>query len=224
MKLLLYCTKAKPYLYHNWENCPDTMNEIDLGYILIEPKSYREYDENGNFLGWNTYGKELLENGEVDGVLNGKIVGECDYEVEKISKRYSMWDIGFSLTLYETKTLNNNTLLKRACLNTQQMDTYISNGGYAIHIKNLYIFDKPKELSDYAKLEKFIDEWHTGYSTRFTSLKQAPQNMCYAYKYNWSENKLDKYILISIKPEWLCKILNSEKTIEVRKKVLKEML
>lgn len=32
------------------------------------------------------------------------------------------------------------------------------------------------------------------------------------------------YILISIRPEWLCKILNGEKTIEVRKKVLKEML
>ena len=31
-------------------------------------------------------------------------------------------------------------------------------------------------------------------------------------------------ILISIRPEWLCKILNGEKTIEVRKKVLKEML
>ena len=34
----------------------------------------------------------------------------------------------------------------------------------------------------------------------------------------------NKYILISVRPKWLCKILNGEKTIEVRKKVLKEML
>ena len=30
-------------------------------------------------------------------------------------------------------------------------------------------------------------------------------------------------ILLSVKPEWLVKILNGEKTIEVRKKVLKEL-
>ena len=37
-------------------------------------------------------------------------------------------------------------------------------------------------------------------------------------------NPDDINILISITPEWLCKILNGEKTIEVRKKVLKRML
>ena len=31
-----------------------------------------------------------------------------------------------------------------------------------------------------------------------------------------------KSILLSIKPEWLCKILNGEKTIEVRKKFPKD--
>ena len=34
----------------------------------------------------------------------------------------------------------------------------------------------------------------------------------------------DKKVLISIRPEWLCKILNGEKTVEVRKVILKEML
>ena len=33
-----------------------------------------------------------------------------------------------------------------------------------------------------------------------------------------------KQLLISIKPKWVAKILNGEKTIEIRKKVLKEML
>jgi hypothetical protein len=46
--------------------------------------------------------------------------------------------------------------------------------------------------------------------------------MCRVYGKNGAP-----YILISIKPEHLCKILNGEKTIEVRKKILnslKEML
>ena len=49
------------------------------------------------------------------------------------------------------------------------------------------------------------------------ALVKAPQNMCNAY-----DVYKNHYILISIRPEWLCKILNGEKTIEVRKKVLKE--
>ena len=49
----------------------------------------------------------------------------------------------------------------------------------------------------------------------------APQNMMYSWLWN---NKWDRYVLISIRPEWLCKILNGEKTIEVRKKILKEMM
>ena len=38
------------------------------------------------------------------------------------------------------------------------------------------------------------------------------------------EDQENPFVLISIQPQWLCKILNGEKTIEVRKKVLKEML
>ena len=68
-----------------------------------------------------------------------------------------------------------------------------------------------------------IEEWEY-------PLERAPQNMrrCYSTLYSNIEADMpirtDSYILISIRPEWLCKILNREKTIEVRKKVLKEML
>ena len=43
--------------------------------------------------------------------------------------------------------------------------------------------------------------------------------MMYAY-----DSGGNKYILISIKSQFLRKILNGEKTIEIRKKVLKDML
>ena len=53
-----------------------------------------------------------------------------------------------------------------------------------------------------------------------TRVFKAPQNMMLVRDMEDHKYK----ILISIRPEWLCKILNGEKTIEVRKKVLKEML
>lgn len=83
-----------------------------------------------------------------------------------------------------------------------ELDDYLGceDKGYAIHIKNLHIFDTPKDLIQ-------------------CSLLKAPQNMCYGF---YKED--ERVIVISIRPEWLCKILNGEKTIEVRKKILKEMI
>ena len=101
---------------------------------------------------------------------------------------------------------------------------YSNDGkGYAIHIKNLHIFDKPKELSDYYTAPKKMNTFGWFRAKRYEwfsiNIDIAPQNMMYAY-----DEKENKYALISIQPQWLCKILNGEKTIEVRKKVLKEML
>jgi predicted transcriptional regulator len=54
---------------------------------------------------------------------------------------------------------------------------------------------------------------------KYIPLKKAPQNMCYVY-----DKDGNKYVLISVHPEWLAMILNGLKTIEVRRKVLKEVL
>ena len=117
-----------------------------------------------------------------------------------------------------TDKLTEEELFEKSCLNRYEMFNYLQNNftkkgepnGYAIHIKNLHIFDKPKELDDYTN--------HC-VSLVWEGIKKAPQNMMRCYK------GLDQdYILISIRSKWLCKILNGEKTIEIRKKVLKEML
>ena len=95
-----------------------------------------------------------------------------------------------------------NEDLKKMCLLPQQLLDYIKLGknGYALHLSNIKIFDKSKGLNDY-------------------NIEKAPQNMMRVFDANGN-----KYILISVQSEWLCKILNGDKTIEVRKKVLKEML
>lgn len=146
--------------------------------------------------------------------LNGKIVAECDFEVEEISVTYA--DYYHEELAYNTNTLSFDELLEKSCLDNQQLDNYLyGDNGYAIHIKNLHIFNEPKELSDY---------YHNA-----SKLEKAPQNMMMVQELTesdlWKGAYLVRdYVLISIRPEWLCKILNGEKTIEVRRKVLKEMV
>ena len=67
MKLLLYCTKAKPYLYKTEKP-------------MIE-KMFGDYHTQLN--------KALLNND----CLNGKIVAECDFEIEKIKYDWYPGDI-----------------------------------------------------------------------------------------------------------------------------------
>lgn len=188
-KILLYCTKAKPYLYRQDDDCFELLNKLKNE----DTSSYKKYYR----------------------LNNGKIVAECDFEVEEIDYRKAE----FVCSRYYLEVLD------KSCLTDREMYVYLKGKkGYAIHIKNLHIFDKPKELSNYYSQGQvdWIEE--TELYRLKNGITTAPQNMCYAYKYSYSKNKLEKYILISTQPQWLCKILNGEKTIEVRKKVLKEML
>lgn len=191
MKALLYCTKGKPDL-------------VDFR------KDYKEgYSENS----FNTF--DTNERGSCGYTLNGKIVAEVEIDkVETISNFYSFVD---NSRFYFTKTLNCKELLEKAQLNLKDMQDYLfEDVGYALHLKNLKVFDRPNELFEYdvkPKAFKTIE----GYSiTNITySCTNAPQNMCNVY-----DRFGNKYVLISIQPKHLCKILNGEKTIEVRRKVL----
>ena len=190
LRLLLYCTKAK--------------NKYDR---LVSDEHYGKP--------FYLYGA-ITENFES---LNGKIVAECDFEVEKIRKGWGC----LNGTRYFRNNLNHYfpdyELEQQSCLSFDELDKYLKgrlneNCGYAIHIKNLHIFDEPKELSEYKRKDEFMG----GKQVFWETIKKAPQNMMFAY-----DNE-EKKILISIQSQWLCKILNGEKTIEVRKKVLKGML
>ena len=215
MKLLLYCTKGKEILWWN--------KKFDKGYqFFMDGRYNRLLDECPDFL------------------LNGKIVAECDFEVEEIVSHRNE---------YETKTFSEFGLCDKSCLTHQELFDYFKNrsdnekynhNGYAIHIKNLHIFDEPKELSEYTKnvehckcdeclenCKKYCKYYYaknnitqtinTG-CIKYALFYKAPQNMMYVF------DGEEKKILISIRPEHLCKELNGEKEIELRKIVLKEML
>lgn len=151
--------------------------------------------------------------------LNGKIVAECEFEVEEIN--YFGDDFGES-ELY-TETLNIEELVRRSCVGINDLYYYLQNKyfqyeGYAIHIKNLHIFDEPKELSDYYTRPKKVNTLD-GYSYTNISLDRAPQNMMYC-----CDEEENDYILISIQSQWMCLILNRIKDVEIRRVILKEML
>ena len=196
MKCLIYVTKSKPWLF---------------------------FDKSINYYS--------LSNKKVDNDLNGKIVAEFDGEVEEITHGYGEYG-----EYYQTKTLGLMGLREHSCISSDELSEYLKRGdvvskvGYAIHIKNLNVFDKPKKISDfYKRTEKVNPDIICAFCTNYPfdkckecrdnydyfNLKKAPQNMMYVYDYLGN-----KYVLISIRPYWACKILNGEKTIEVRKQVL----
>lgn len=201
MKLLLYCTKAKPYLYrpYEWDCFP--FDEASRFYLGNEP---------------------LVE---IDEKHNGKVVAECDFEVEEIFyKDGSLTEAELGLLGYRTNTWAEFSLLQKSCLSFTQLENYLKDKdiGYAIHIKNLHIFDEPQWLMDFfvkKRTNNVEDDDIVLNGVLYAPVRKASQNMMIVY-----DRDGNKYALISIRPEWLCKILNSEKTIEVRKKVLKEMI
>ena len=195
IKLLLYCTKAKKQKDLLWSN--------NLKHFFLDGAYNRLIDNLPEYL------------------LNGKIVAECDFEVEEIvCDGYAYLPLNSNPAELETK----------GCLTEQELENYFTKKyglvGYAIHIKNLHIFDTPKEFNDYYKFDGIyndINNWKT--------IDKAPQNMMYAYDliselgFSGTYNMhLKKNILISIQSQWMCLILNRIKDVEVRKVVLKEML
>lgn len=212
-KVLFYCTVGKPYLYKDVDN------------------------------------KFKLSNKPVLNSLNGKVVAECEVETEELncacvpyrnknnlgyehyidngvykvnwSSKDSINDnldgdgVVFERNDKYIDTMLNNDDLSKMCLSPQQLYDYVGleNEFYALHIKNLKIFDNPQLLRTYCVY------YLIGTMPMVQRIQKAPQNMMRVYDY-----KGNPYIVISIRSPWLCKIFNGEKEIEVRTKVMKEML
>lgn len=149
------------------------------------------------------------------------VKGFTQYIVEDMYEANGKIVACFDLDKVEKMGLDSNNGLVFNCgfneesqLSLKEIVNYVGdNYYYAWHIDNLQVFDKPMELSDFNGLQ------NTGGMIFLKELKSAPQS--------WGYATLDKdvgfgflpnvCILISIKPEWVEKILNGKKTIEVRK-------
>lgn len=145
--------------------------------------------ENHVFYGYNRYGRDCLlvkdkHFGEQK-TLNGKVVAKFTLnKVEEIELNRNH----FVNEEYSTDELCGEELLEQSCLTYRELDNYLKcEIGYAWHISDLEIFDKPRELSEfypYCKDEKCeYRKNHCSICYR-TSLTKAPQS----YMFIESEN------------------------------------
>ena len=106
------------------------------------------------------------------GFLTGMVVAK--FTLNKVDEFYGLDNIGLAM----------------ACLTREELERYIKGKvGYAWHIDNLEIFDKPKELSDFSRFgisayyEKhagtnigYLEFWNGIYEFKLTT---PPQSWCY---------------------------------------------
>lgn len=216
VKLLFYCTQAKPYLLGSY------------GRESVE--EYKDY--------WSYYTSNTLKC-DYEKILNGKIVAEAECElVEKLvwdCPDMSEFDAYFYYLDKEYWKLGlqaNDKLLEdifkfqeKACLDDMQLDDYGKGKDlFGIHLENIKPFEEPKKLSDYHVKKKCNSCYISGYEATGCSygdcivpavINKAAQNMMYCYD---KDGKL--YVLISVQSLYMCDIMNGLKTIEVRKQIL----
>lgn len=120
-KAYIYVTKGKPYLYR--------------------------VDDDNNFELTNTLRLEVDEYVKDYNEQNGKVIGEfvCDnvYPIKNQGSRFFVANGELGVT---------NDIARQSCLDYYDMVGYLGNkDGYGLHISNLKIYDKPKELSEFRK-------------------------------------------------------------------------
>ena len=148
--ILLYCTKGKWGLYDNRSHITSAS---DIFFI----------DRFG-------YDKPPL--------LNGKVVAQFNATAEEIVT-VNRLDTG-KVILYRGHKdgLTNRELMEGSCLTFKEMNDYLQGEkGTAVHINDLKIFDKPKEISEFNTTQR-IRYANLGL-TEIKPLTRAPQSWCY---------------------------------------------
>lgn len=193
MKLLLYCSNIEPYL-------------------LCEP--YIDKNKPCRLLRKDI--DKTIYNCTKEQAVNGKIVAECDFTVFDIHPCASYkGGLEYGSNCMWATFINEEDLLNKSCLTMEELDKYLASNkssGYGIGIENLHIFNEPRELSDYEYTHIVKGE-----PTLRAVLFEAPRGMKKIIA-----NGTDA-ILLSVRPEELYRILNSEQIIIIKKRVLKEM-
>ena len=178
MKILIYCTKAKPYL---------SIDIVSSGkYVLSNTKNY-------------------FNRGDLNGVVCFE--GDC----KEAFKYDFVHRSGDSSNFY---IRDQRTERMKDCLSNDDLFDYGKGKTlYAYHFENV----KPIYPMPITCLYK--DKSCT------QPLTKAPQSWCYAYQLVKGAcfTQIRKILILSIRPEWLCKIANGEKDLEVRKTCPKEI-
>lgn len=112
-----------------------------------------------------------------------KIIGEfvCD----------EIYNIGYSPYNHGEFISDTDNLYEKSCLDIEKMFDYLSKGyGYGWHISNLKIYDEPKELGEFKKVNRNCGYSDLGFAIpecnscreKQCFIQRAPQSWCYAIK------------------------------------------
>lgn len=213
MKVLLYCTKAKPYLWYE-QHYTDMLEQLHISNKSLNDIGLCDYD-----------------------LLNGKVVASCD-----VNTIYKLVKHDYAEAYHKSDRCDPdvgfNWILDNTCLTNNELWDYGKGKDlYAWHIDNLQVFDEPIELRELYKADmnddigsvcwllwsiqqedaddSYINDLKEVLETRHVT--RAPQSYQYVYY------KGEKCLLLSVKSEYVEKILNGKKTIEIRKSVSKEV-
>ena len=176
----IYCTKGKPYLYESeWNTSRCSQPEKGIEYC--------------KGTGQNCISTTILHGTQWGNVLekrtykNGKVVAR--FYLKKVENIYiRKHSYCCDEFYYCTNTLEEDEICKKSRLDNQQLQEYLGDSsGYAWHIDNLEIFDKPKELGEFnvpcptekcckCRYAKFM---YGQVACNKPRLTKAPQSWCY---------------------------------------------
>lgn len=219
-KVLLYCTKAKPYLLNRKDYPYDIPEKAD--FILRNEKQIKN-----DIIGDSDFvdgGDLAFERSEiVKSSLNGKVCFECDckeaFDISKVVQTNKNLSLKIR-HVYDTEEVTLFRGLKTA-LTLKQIEVYQGTSKRLFAIR----LEKVEAIAPFLPTELYLDFDCT------KPLKQAPQSYCFAYYRKmkclgvhmdgsldmYPSIKREKVLVFSIRSNWLCKIANGEKDLEVRK-------
>lgn len=158
----IYCTKDKKYTLERNTDEP-------YDFFTLKDKKHLVFKLDKNHCGYN-----------------GKVVARFNATAEEITKQdyYPREDLASATMWYEwqTKSMLEDEILKRSCLKRSELNLYLNyKNGTVIHINDLEIFDKPKEISEFKRCQLL---WccvpHDCEKCRHAlPLTRAPQSWCY---------------------------------------------
>jgi hypothetical protein len=148
--------------------------------------------------------------------LNGSVCFEC--EIEKAEKIVvAPFPFANGDYQYASKTLTPDALEVRSCLSVKELNDY--DPRHALYLKNVKAI-KPFPITGVARRDPTGLNIAEGLAS---GMHRAPQNMCWAWRWNDEERKWERVLVLSIQSKNLANIANGLKDIETRRQVVNEI-
>lgn len=193
-KVLIYCTK--PSKKYQTVARPMVLNDDELFKL---PNGEIKYGNSIELVAYDNYSE--------DNFLNGKVIGEyiCDkitsFSFDTYYHTLTHRHGGYNVSLGE---FSEQELYSKSCWSFADIYEYIGEHyGYAWHISNLKIYDEPKELSEFKKINRKCWYADLGLTKRDCSkckdenclVSRPPQSWCYVESIVYCKNC--KYLMFS---------------------------